>query len=87
MSCQTGAAQQRAEEAENRIVETLSSDRQAALAARSQSVDVKSAGAAAAAAKLEGERAAIAKAEHEMKDLQDQLCAARLEAGEKLKYC
>eukprot|EP00959_Pyramimonas_sp_CCMP1952_P283411 5924829-Pyramimonas_sp.AAC.1 len=37
MSYQTAAAQQRAEEAENRIVETLSSERQAAPAASSQS--------------------------------------------------
>eukprot|EP00959_Pyramimonas_sp_CCMP1952_P314320 6579878-Pyramimonas_sp.AAC.1 len=48
MSSQTAAAQQRAEEADDKIVETLSSERQAALAVRSQSVDAKSACAAVA---------------------------------------
>eukprot|EP00959_Pyramimonas_sp_CCMP1952_P120469 2519142-Pyramimonas_sp.AAC.1 len=50
MPYQTAAAQQRAEEPENRIVVALSSERQAALAANSQSVDVKS----ACAARIEG---------------------------------
>eukprot|EP00959_Pyramimonas_sp_CCMP1952_P158404 3312690-Pyramimonas_sp.AAC.1 len=49
MPHQTAAAQQRAaEEAENRIAEAISSERQAAMAANSQSVDAKTASAAAA---------------------------------------
>eukprot|EP00959_Pyramimonas_sp_CCMP1952_P237003 4952999-Pyramimonas_sp.AAC.1 len=81
MSYQTAAAQQRAEESDNRIVETLSSERQAALAANSLSADTKSACAAAAAARINVERAAITKAEHDRQELQDQLCAARLEVA------
>eukprot|EP00959_Pyramimonas_sp_CCMP1952_P240536 5026901-Pyramimonas_sp.AAC.1 len=55
MSYQTTAAQRRAEEEiEDRIVETISSDRQAAVAANSQSVDAKTACAAVAAARIEG---------------------------------
>eukprot|EP00959_Pyramimonas_sp_CCMP1952_P333412 6981526-Pyramimonas_sp.AAC.1 len=84
MSLQTAAAQQHAEESENWIIETLSSERQATLATCSQTVDVKAACAAVAAAKLEGEGAAITEAEHERKELQYQLCAARLEAASAL---
>eukprot|EP00959_Pyramimonas_sp_CCMP1952_P224788 4700301-Pyramimonas_sp.AAC.1 len=53
MPCQTAAAQRRAEEeAENRILETISSERQAAVAANSQSVDAKTACAAVAVARI-----------------------------------
>eukprot|EP00959_Pyramimonas_sp_CCMP1952_P132663 2773876-Pyramimonas_sp.AAC.1 len=58
MSTQTVAAQQRAEEAESKTVETCSSERRAALTVHSQAADAKSAFAAVAAARLEGERAA-----------------------------
>eukprot|EP00959_Pyramimonas_sp_CCMP1952_P035315 739910-Pyramimonas_sp.AAC.1 len=82
MSYQTAAVQQRAEEeAENILVETISSVRQAAGAANNQSVDAKAACAAVAAARIKRERPATARAEHDKHELQDQLSAARLEVA------
>eukprot|EP00959_Pyramimonas_sp_CCMP1952_P114067 2385377-Pyramimonas_sp.AAC.1 len=56
MPHETAAAKQRAEaEAENRNVEMIASERQAPMTANSQSVDAKTASAAVAAARIEGE--------------------------------
>eukprot|EP00959_Pyramimonas_sp_CCMP1952_P232264 4853653-Pyramimonas_sp.AAC.1 len=51
------------------------------MTAKSQPVDAKTASAAVAAARIEGERAATAGAEHGKHELQEKLRAARLEAA------
>eukprot|EP00959_Pyramimonas_sp_CCMP1952_P462015 9482548-Pyramimonas_sp.AAC.1 len=57
----------------------LASERQAAVAATNQSVDAKTVTAAVAAARVEGEHIATARAEREKQELQEKLKNARLE--------
>eukprot|EP00959_Pyramimonas_sp_CCMP1952_P067194 1402467-Pyramimonas_sp.AAC.1 len=59
----------------------IASERQAVVTATSQSVDAKTASAAVAAARIEGERVATAGAEQERQELREQLQTARLEVA------
>eukprot|EP00959_Pyramimonas_sp_CCMP1952_P357637 7488047-Pyramimonas_sp.AAC.1 len=59
----------------------MACERQAVMTANSQSVDVNVASAAVAAARIEGERIATARAFQERQELQEQLQTAGLEAA------
>eukprot|EP00959_Pyramimonas_sp_CCMP1952_P345552 7236433-Pyramimonas_sp.AAC.1 len=58
----------------------LASERQAVVVATNQSVDAQTVSAAVAAARVEGEKVATARAEREKQEFQEKLRNARLEA-------
>eukprot|EP00959_Pyramimonas_sp_CCMP1952_P357649 7488404-Pyramimonas_sp.AAC.2 len=79
---QTAAAKRQAEmEAENRYLGMLVSERQAVVAATTQSVDAKAATAAAAAARVEGEQIATVRAERDKRSLQEELKTRQAGSG------